>query len=334
MQCVRPAVAACGLPRGPLAGRPSRTAAPPARRISVKQHAASPPVDAAQDKLSNGGGPTQTPAAPAAPPAAHPVADCVIGPAVYALCVSLGEAKSTLPLSKMIPLGIAAGIYVGFGAMLAMSVGGNMPGAVASNPGLQKFLFGAYGFPTAILMVCVMGAELFTGNAAFCTMALREGRAKLGGVVKNLSVVWLANFVGAAALAATFWAAGQPAGATPGNLAVAKCSLPLTQAFVRAVLCNFLVCIAVIQGNAARSLASKFVGILLPLSCFASLGLEHSVANMFIITLGMLGGADVTFAQMMTTNIIPVTIGNFVGAAVVLGGIYGAAYGKKAAPAS
>lgn len=78
-----------------------------------------------------------------------------------------------------------AGVYVGFGAMLVLTVAGNLPAVAAANPGLHKALMGMYGFPAAILMVCVMGAELFTGNAAFCWMAAKEGRASLAQVRKR-----------------------------------------------------------------------------------------------------------------------------------------------------
>ena len=112
-------------------------------------------------------------------------------------------------------------------------------------------------------------------------------------------------------------------------MAMAKASLPFVAAFTKGVLCNWLVCLAVWGTMATTSVAGKILAIFWPITTFVALGFEHSVANMFLIPHGMLLGADVTFAQMMTNNIIPVTIGNVIGAAVFVAGVHWLAYGKK-----
>ena len=139
-------------------------------------------------------------------------------------------------------------------------------------------------------------------------------------------------------------------------IATAKCSLPFDVAFVRGILCNWLVCMAVYMASGCASLAGKMVAVWFPISAFVALGLDHSVANMFIVSyfmqeliihllsylifthltifcqykipLGMMRGAQITMGEFITKNLIPVTLGNIVGGALCVMGIYGTAYGK------
>ena len=119
------------------------------------------------------------------------------------------------------------------------------------------------------------------------------------------------------------------ASAAAVGIATAKASLPFVAAFTKGVLCNWLVCLAVWGTMATTSVAGKILAIFWPITMFVALGFEHSVANMFLIPHGMLLGANVSWAQMMTGNIIPVTLGNIVGAAVFVAGVHWLAYGKK-----
>jgi len=199
----------------------------------------------------------------------QPVAECVVGPALWELAVSTGAAKSTAPLSRVAPLSLLAGAFIGFGASLALALGGSLAGAV--HPATQRLVFGAVGFQVGLLAIAVTGSELFTGNAFFFASALLEKKAELRNVVPRALVCWLGNFAGVAlvagllALGSTGGAVAPPPSAAPAAaLAATKASLPPLAAFARAVLCNVCVCVAVAQAASARSMAGKAIGIWLP----------------------------------------------------------------------
>ena len=109
--------------------------------------------------------------------------------------------------------------------------------------------------------------------------------------------------------------------------AVAKTSMAFKTAFFRGILCNWLVCMGVYMASMAKDVAGKMVAIWFPISAFVTLGLEHSVANMFIIPLGIFSGAAVSWKSFFMTNLVPVTLGNIVGGAVMVGAVFNLAYG-------
>jgi len=253
-----------------------------------------------------------------------------VGPAAWELAAAAGEAKAAAPLAPpTLALGLLAGVCIGFGASLAFSVGGAVGGlASGPSPGLARLIFGAYGFPAGLLAIALLGSELFTGNAFLFAAAAAEGRATWGAALPRLAAVWVANGLGCAAVAAGMVAGGSPL-ALPGvaAAAAAKASLPLLPALARAVLCNILVCTAVLGAASARSLPGKAVGILFPLSAFASLGLEHCIANQFIFALAALGGAPFC-AGGAAANLVVVTLGNVIGGAGVLAGLMAVGHGR------
>jgi len=209
-----------------------------------------------------------------------------------------------------------------------LSVGGACPGLAASNPGLQKIVAGAFGLPFGLMMTLVTGAELFTGNTALVTAALLEGKASLGELIKSWTVSYTGNFVGSLALAALVATAGTMVGGGAAvGAAVAKTSLSFKTALVRGILCNWLVCMAVWMASMAKDLPGKIVAIWFPISAFVALGLEHSVANMFIIPLGIMSGAAVTWKDFLLKNLLPVTLGNIIGGAVLVAAAFSYAYG-------
>merc|ERR1712006_68535 len=112
-------------------------------------------------------------------------------------------------------------------------------------------------------------------------------------------------------------------------VSAAKTSLPFMAAFVRGILCNWLVCMAVYLASFAKDVIGKMVAIWFCISAFVALGLEHSVANMFIIPLGIFSGASVTWKAFLLKNLLSVTLGNIVGGAVCVAAVYSWAYGKK-----
>lgn len=178
-------------------------------------------------------------------------------------------------------------------------------------------------------MTLVTGGELFTGNTALGFAAYQEGQITFRDLMKSWISSYMGNFVGSLFLAylaytSTTLAAGPAAAA----IATAKCSLPWNVAFVRGLLCNWLVCMAVYMASGCSSLIGKMTAVYFPISAFVALGLDHSIANMFIIPLGMLRGAEITISQFLFKNLIPVTLGNIVGGALCVMAPFGTTFGS------
>ena len=261
------------------------------------------------------------------------VGDALAPPAVFEAACGAAEKKGAQTPTTTLTLGFSAGALIGFGALLMTCVGGASPALASANPGLSAFLKGAIGLPAGLTMVILTGGELFTGNVMVMLSGLLTGAVDAGKLARSWALSYVGNFAGSvfmAWMAYTAMAAAAPAAtAAAVGIATTKASLPFGVAVARGVLCNWLVCLAVWGTMATTSVAGKILAIFWPITTFVALGFEHSVANMFLIPHGMLLGADVTFAQMMTNNIIPVTIGNVIGAAVFVAGVNWLAYGKK-----
>jgi len=232
-----------------------------------------------------------------------------------------------MPTTKTVIQSLLAGAFVGLGSALAMTVGANLPGIKSSNPGLQKILLGFFGLPWALLMVLLTGAQLFTGNTASITAALLEGQVTLPQMIKNLVIVYFGNFAGGLTLVSLFNLAGLTA---PGaaSVAAAKTSLPFVQALTRGFLCNWMVCIAIWQAYCSTTVAGKYIAVLFTISSFVAMSFEHSVANMAMIPLGMINGAEVSIKTFLSSNLIPVTLGNILAGSLLVGTAYHLVYGS------
>merc|ERR1711915_866606 len=147
--------------------------------------------------------------------------------------------------------------------------------------------------------------------------------------IKSWSASYIGNFVGSLLLAYLAYES-KTLGAGPASVAIAtaKANLPFGVAFVRGILCNWLVCMAVYMASGCVSMTSKMVAVWFPISAFVALGLDHSVVNMFLIPLAMLRGADITIKQMFLKNLIPVTLGNIVGGALCVMLPFGTTFGN------
>ena len=166
---------------------------------------------------------------------------------------------------------------------------GACPGLASTNPGLQKMILGAFGLPFGLFMTILSGAELFTGNTALVTMAYLNDKASKEQLAKSWGYSYAGNFVGSVALAALVVAGGTlSASAAPAAIAAAKTSMAFKTALIRGVLCNWLVCMAVYLASHARDVGGKMVAIWFPISAFVAMGLEHSVANMFLVPLAIM----------------------------------------------
>lgn len=243
---------------------------------------------------------------------------------------SVSKAKS--PAWRLLILGFAAGMIIGFGAV-ASSTAAHALGDV----GMVRLVTGLV-FPVGLCMVVILGTELFTGNALMVTAAL-EKKISWGGLLRNWGLVYVGNFIGAIVLAVLmanfgqFDIGGQAVAVYTAKVAAAKNSLPWMNALVLGIFCNILVCIAVYVGNSAQDTTGKIFGLYLPILAFVAAGFEHCVANMYYIPAGIfaymnpaytqlitdagINAAMLDFGTFITANLIPVTIGNIVGGVLV-----------------
>jgi len=256
----------------------------------------------------------------------------------------VGVTKATMPSSTTFVLAILAGAFIGLAAMFATVVTTDAAGTLPY--GVTKLLSG-FVFSLGLILVVVAGAELFTGNNLI-VMALAGGQVTYAQVLRNWSVVYLGNFVGSLATAGLVFVSGQHTfadgrvGENAIVIANAKCSLGFIQAIALGVLCNALVCLAVWLCFSARSTTDKILAIIFPITAFVAAGFEHSVANMYFIPYGLfakmsLAGDTVTYANLTWSNfiffnLIPVTIGNIVGGALLVGIVYWFVYLRAQTP--
>ena len=258
------------------------------------------------------------------------------------LARSVCVAKTQASALKLTILGIFAGVYIGFGAQLAIMVTHDMAGFLGV--GMAKLIGGAV-FSVGLMLVVIAGAELFTGNNLIFLSVL-GGEVGVGSLLRNWTIVYFANFVGSLLLVLLmYWSGlwktdGGLVGAKALAIANSKVNLTFLQAFARGIMCNWLVCLAVWMAVSARTVVGKVWAIFFPIMAFVASGFEHSVANMFFIPMGLaLKGqtAIVTAAGLadklshltiggMVMNLIPVTLGNIVGGAFFVATLYWIVY--------
>jgi formate transporter len=237
--------------------------------------------------------------------------------------------KVRLPLLSLALLGVLAGAFIGLGSLMFTLVASDATLGFAA-----VRLIGGLCFSLGLLLVTVAGAELFTGNNLLA-MAWADGCVSTRQVVRNWVVVCAANFAGAVGLALLVWWSGQTGlnggavGTTVVRIAIAKTEVPIAEAFVRGVLCNVLVCMAVWMALAGRSVTDKAVAIVFPVTAFVAAGFEHSIANMYLLPLAMLLGAPIGTMDLVR-NLVPVIAGNIVGGSVLVALVYHVIYVRPA----
>ncbi len=248
---------------------------------------------------------------------------------------AIAEKKVQMSFSKTLVLAVLAGAFIALAG-----IGCTIAPATAGNPSVGKFL-GACIFPAGLAMVIVAGSELFTGNNLL-VLPLLEGRITLPRVLRNWGIVYLGNLIGAVAVAAlatyggTFALFDKAAAASIVSIGQSKVALSFLQAFLKGLLCNFLVCIAVWMAFAAESVTGKIAAVFFPIMMFVLCGYEHSIANMYFIPAaiftadlyGMEPGA-LSWGSFFLNNLLPVTLGNLVGGGVCVAGSYWFVYGKR-----
>jgi formate transporter len=248
----------------------------------------------------------------------------------------VGVKKANLPFLASFMLAVVAGGGVGFGALYYT--------IVASDPALSfavTRVVGGLVFTLGLALVLVGGAELFTGNNLI-VIAWASGRVSTHTMLRNWTIVWFGNFVGALGLIVLVFFSHHldmndgRIGVSVLNTAAGKIRPDVVTLFFKGVLCNVLVCAAVWLAYAGRSVTDKIVAVILPISAFIAAGFEHCVANMYFLPLAWLliqsGHVPANFDASPVTitgiihNLVPVTLGNIVGGAGFVGAVYWAIY--------
>ena len=244
-----------------------------------------------------------------------------------------GIAKAEGKTLRLLIWALLAGAYIAFGAQASQMVSFNLL-ADPDSLGVGRLVSAAV-FPVGLMMVVLCGAELFTGNCLMIIGVL-DRKIRISGMLRNWVLVYLGNFLGALLVVALMkstglWETGSGLlGASVIKTAQAKVQLSFGQAFVRGILCNWLVCLAVWMSTGARETVSKIFAIWFCIGLFVISGFEHSIANMYFIPAGIAAAADSGLAQLagcdvsvltvgnfLVKNLLPVTLGNLLGGCAV-----------------
>ncbi|GAA1397321.1 formate/nitrite transporter family protein [Pseudonocardia kongjuensis] len=242
--------------------------------------------------------------------------------------VEQGVAKASRRWDSVVVGSFLAGAYIAFGALVAISVSSGMdPGLWGTLPTL--FLGGA--FTLGLVLVVIGGADLLTGNMMLLPLAVLRRRLRSAAVLKNLAIVLVGNLAGAVFVAYFFAVqagvvgdAGSPAGSLEllayerlvGITESKGGSAGAWEVFLRAVACNWLVCLAIWLSLASDRITGKILGIFFPIMAFVAMGFDHVVANMFFLPAAMFAGVPGLTWSDVTVNLSIATVGNLVGGVV------------------
>jgi len=276
--------------------------------------------------------------------------DALLPPQMAERAETIGVAKTSMDTPRLFVLAVLAGAFIALGAVFATTA---LAGSSALPWGPARVL-GGVAFSLGLILVVVGGAELFTGNNLI-VMAWASGQVSTPALLRNWTIVFVGNFAGAAATALAVCLAGTARGGDGAfgeaafAVAQAKLALHPVQAVVLGMLGNALVCLAVWLGYSARTTADRILAIVPPISAFVAAGFEHSVANMYFVPYAIfvtaldpdwvrahapvVGAAAPTWSAFLVRNLAPVTLGNVIGGAVLVGAVYWFVY-LRGRPAS
>lgn len=243
---------------------------------------------------------------------------------VVNMMIQSGSDKIKLRSSDLLIRGTLSGAILGFGTTLAITA--------TTQTGLG--IVGASIFPACFVIVVLMGFELVTGSFALLPAAYFDKRIGFVEMIKNLSIVFVANLLGGLLYAGLFWVSLTNAG-HGGSSAIATAIIKIAEAktigyaqygadgiftaFTKGVLCNWMVTMGVVMSLTSTSTLGKILAAWLPVFIFFAQGFEHAVVNMFVIPAGMMLGAKVTVADWWAYNQLPVTLGNIAGGVIFTG---------------
>jgi formate transporter len=257
----------------------------------------------------------------------------------------IAAAKTQSGFVSTFLLSILAGMYIGFGGIFSAVVAIGMSGTWPF--GFMKLLQGL-AFSLGLILVVVGGAELFTGNMLMI-IAWARHKISIGSILRNWSIVYFGNFLGSILLAYLF-TLGKSSRLSDGelgrilfNIASLKLNYSFLQAIILGILCNILVCLAVWLSYSAKNTTDKILAVFFPISAFIAAGFEHSIANMFLIPVTFfikifdpmfstnltIDLSKFTWPQFLIQNLLPVTIGNIIGGALIVGLIYHLSFRKQ-----
>jgi formate transporter len=273
-------------------------------------------------------------------PRAEPRFDSLLPAEMATRAEEVGRRKAELDAVTTFWLAVLAGAFIALGAIFATTVSA---GGASAPYGIIRLLTGI-AFSLGLILIVVGGAELFTGNTLII-MAWANRKVRTRSILRNWAIVYAGNLVGAVATAVVAFVSGQYlfGGGSVGLAALATASAKTTLDPVAAIalgmLCNALVCLAVWLTFSARTTTDRVLAIVPPIAAFVAAGFEHSVANMYFIPVGLLirGFAPASFwtaigktsadypsltIEGLIGNLAPVTLGNIIGGAVMVGIVY------------
>jgi len=254
-----------------------------------------------------------------------------------------GVSKAAQSWDKVLVGSFLAGAYIAFGGLLAISVSSGL------NPktwGTLPTLFTGATFSLGLILVVIAGSELLTGNMALVPIAVFRRKVSALSMTRNFALVAVGNLVGSVVVAyflaiktgviGSHGAMSGSAQLTYERLAGIAKAKAITesdyQIFLRAVGCNWLVCLAVWLALAADDIAGKVLGIFFPITAFVAMGFDHVVANMFFLPAAYYAGVPgITWTNILN-NWLFAGIGNLVGAAVFVAAAYYYIHLKDADP--
>ena len=238
--------------------------------------------------------------------------------------ITLAKGKATLPVRDLLIRGALAGVFLSYATSLAFVViaQGALP------------IVAAALFPAGFVILVLLGLELCTGNFAFLPLGAAAGEVRWRDLARNWFWVYAGNLVGSLLYAWLFYVAITNFGTSDGGalanlvreaakkktlLYMAAGGRGWATAFVKGILCNWMVAIGAVLALSSRSTTGKVLAMWLPIMTFFAQGYEHSIVNMFLIPSGMILGAPVSLGQWWVWNQIPVTLGNIVSGALLTG---------------
>lgn len=224
-----------------------------------------------------------------------------------------GIYKAGLSMNVLCVQSFMAGLYIALAGHMFLALGGGVLGAIF--------------FPTGLIAVALTSGELFTGDSLVFVVSVLGNKVSFSKLLRNWTVSWIFNFAGCLVWAGLF---GYGSGALEDmgrrdfaiQVAMKKAHQPWLHIFLKAIGANFLVCLGVWQATCAEEAAGKILALWFPVSGFVIMGFDHVIANQFLISIGMMFGADISIPHFLFKALLPATLGNIVGGGIFIGAVY------------